>query len=85
MSGLGEQGRQRLAFPHVGEDGLPGYPETTASMCSIWVTKEKKTQSLLRASKDMHGYNVGMALLLSLGNPDTRKKSCLLSPPLWFM
>ena len=73
-----------MAFPCVGEDGLPSNPETAALMCSIWVTREKKTQSLLGASKDTLSYNVGMALLLSLGLPDARKKSCLLSPPLWF-
>lgn len=49
----------------VSEDGLPGNPETAASVCSIWVTREEKRQSLLRASKDMLGCNVGMALLLS--------------------
>lgn len=83
MSGLGNRNDRGWCFC-VREDGLPGNPETTALMCSIWVTREKKTQSSLRASKDMLGYNVGMALLLSPGFPDARKKSCLLSPPLWF-
>lgn len=73
-----------MVFPWVGEDGLPGNPEITALMCSIWVTREEKTQSSLGASKDMLGYDVGTALLLSLGSPDARKKSCLLSPPLGF-
>lgn len=73
-----------MAFPCVGQDGFPGNAETAALMCSIWVTREKQMQSWLGASKDMLGCDVGMALLLSLGFPDARKKSCLLSPPLRF-
>lgn len=67
-----------MAFPCVREDGFPGNPETAALMCSIWVTREKHTQSLLEASKDMLSCDVGMTLLPS-------KKSCLLSPPLRFV
>lgn len=62
----------------VSEDGLPGNPETAASVCSIGVTREEKRPSLLGASKDMLGCNVGMALLLS-PTPLTHTKELLAS------
>lgn len=66
------------------QGGLPGNPETTALTCSIWVTREEKTQSWLGASKDTLGCNVGMALLLSPSSPGAGKKGCGLPPPLRF-
>lgn len=73
-----------MALPCIREDGLSGNPETAALMRRIWVTKKKNPQSSLGASKDMLGYDVGKALLLSLSFPDACR-SCWLSPPLRFM